>query len=78
MNSDGVGLGLHISRSIVKLNGGKISAHSEGIGKGSTFIFSFAARVANKLPGYSPEIAMDRESYRDLDESAQPRPPGES
>ena len=40
MNSDGIGLGLHISQKIVELAGGKIEATSEGVNKGSCFIFS--------------------------------------
>lgn len=37
--SDGVGLGLVISKEIINLMGGKIKVHSDGIGKGSTFSF---------------------------------------
>lgn len=37
--SDGVGLGLVISKEIINLMGGKIKVHSEGLGKGSTFSF---------------------------------------
>jgi PAS domain S-box-containing protein len=33
----GLGLGLAISRHLVELQGGQISAHSEGLGRGSTF-----------------------------------------
>jgi two-component system cell cycle sensor histidine kinase/response regulator CckA len=34
---EGLGLGLAISKAIIEMHGGKISAHSEGLGKGATF-----------------------------------------
>ena len=40
MNSEGIGLGLMISKKIVELNEGQINVHSKGIGEGSIFIFS--------------------------------------
>ena len=36
----GLGIGLSISRALVKTHGGRIWAYSEGLGKGSTFIIS--------------------------------------
>ncbi|HYO13991.1 MAG TPA: ATP-binding protein, partial [Thermoanaerobaculia bacterium] len=39
----GLGLGLAISRSLVELHGGSISAHSEGLGQGATFTVELAA-----------------------------------
>lgn len=36
--SEGLGLGLAISKAIVELHGGEIKAQSEGLGRGSTFV----------------------------------------
>lgn len=43
-NSQGTGLGLYISKSIIELHGGEVRASSEGIAKGSTF--SFTLKIA--------------------------------
>ena len=40
----GSGLGLYISRKIVELHGGNIWLESEGMNKGSTFLFSLPIR----------------------------------
>jgi PAS domain S-box-containing protein len=36
-NDSGVGIGLTIAKKLIELHGGDISAHSDGVGKGSTF-----------------------------------------
>ncbi|MEO7599431.1 MAG: CheR family methyltransferase, partial [Opitutus sp.] len=46
----GLGLGLTIARGVVELHGGRISAHSAGIGRGATFVVEFPGAV-DRLPG---------------------------
>jgi signal transduction histidine kinase/ActR/RegA family two-component response regulator len=48
----GLGLGLTIARTLVELNGGSLSAHSEGIGRGSEFVLRLPCQ-----PGVEPPIA---------------------
>jgi two-component system CheB/CheR fusion protein len=50
----GLGIGLTLVRSIVKLHGGTVTAHSEGQGKGSTFVVRLPARI---VPRACPETA---------------------
>jgi signal transduction histidine kinase len=45
----GLGLGLSIVRSLVKLHGGQVSATSPGLGQGSTFIVDLPAAEAGEL-----------------------------
>ena len=44
MNSEGIGLGLMICQNLVHMNDGKITVHSDGEDKGSTFTFNFKVR----------------------------------
>jgi signal transduction histidine kinase/CheY-like chemotaxis protein len=42
----GLGVGLSLARSIAELHGGVLTAHSEGLGKGSQFVLRLPAAVA--------------------------------
>jgi PAS domain S-box-containing protein len=48
---EGLGLGLSIVRRIVEMHGGRVSAHSEGTGKGATFCLFFPSLAASKAAG---------------------------
>jgi signal transduction histidine kinase/ActR/RegA family two-component response regulator len=45
----GLGLGLALAKSLIELHGGSVSAHSAGLGQGSTF--------SVRLPRYTQEVA---------------------
>ena len=40
MNSEGIGLGLTISKSLVEINGGKLIVDSQGVDQGAHFMFA--------------------------------------
>ena len=46
--TEGAGLGLYISREIMKNHKGKIAVHSEGKGKGAVFVVSLPLNSANR------------------------------
>ena len=56
----GLGLGLAIVRHLVELHGGTVSAHSDGLNKGSWFCVRLPLLRA-ALPSREPEIQRDRE-----------------
>lgn len=61
----GLGLGLAIVRRIVDLHGGAVSAHSDGIGKGSTFRVELPLLDASSVKSYSATTpAGERASAR--------------
>ncbi|HEX7446528.1 MAG TPA: ATP-binding protein, partial [Pirellulales bacterium] len=46
----GVGIGLTLVRKLVELHGGRVGAHSEGVGRGSEFVVSLPAMAERGQP----------------------------
>ena len=44
-NSEGIGMGLMISKNLVEINGGTISVHSDGEEMGSVFSFTMQMKI---------------------------------
>ena len=63
-NSSGLGLGLTLVKSLVEMHGGSVEAHSEGLGRGSTFTVKVpaVARDENEAPGGKREAARPVET----------------
>jgi len=53
----GLGLGLAIVRGLVHLHGGKVSAHSDGPGRGSEFVVRLPAFDRDAMPGCTVDAA---------------------
>jgi signal transduction histidine kinase len=66
-NYGGLGLGLAISRNLVELHGGCITAHSEGAGKGSTFTIELDAVAAPAPSAESVPALSGLDATGDLD-----------
>jgi PAS domain S-box-containing protein len=60
----GLGLGLAISRHLVELQGGRISAHSEGPGRGAAF------RIALPVRGVGPPVGDEIRVHPDASDPA--------
>ena len=65
INSDGIGLGLTISKSLVEANGGELRVASRGVDKGSRFMFAINMKEvkepsSGRLEEEEKEIQPDR------------------
>jgi PAS domain S-box-containing protein len=77
----GLGLGLTLVRRLVRMHGGDVSAHSEGLGKGSEFVIQLPltepgpASAALRLPQWqSPSSAASPAGRADLPATELERP----
>jgi CheY-like chemotaxis protein len=52
----GLGLGLSIARSLAQIHGGSLSAHSEGLGRGSEFVVRLPSAAASLAPEAHPAV----------------------
>lgn len=62
----GLGLGLAITRHLVELHGGRVSAQSEGAGKGATFTVLLPAMTGSAAPAASSLTALRAPPTRPL------------
>ncbi|HSK75105.1 MAG TPA: ATP-binding protein [Thermoanaerobaculia bacterium] len=51
----GLGVGLTLVRSLVEMHGGRVEAHSPGLGQGSEFVIRLPARVPVEAPAPAPQ-----------------------
>lgn len=50
----GLGLGLAICKALVEMHGGKITAHSEGLNRGASFVIRLPCAAASSEPNAAP------------------------
>jgi PAS domain S-box-containing protein len=58
----GLGIGLTLARRLVEMHGGKIEAHSSGLGKGSEFVMRLPA-LAEPAPESAQDYAKDTSAH---------------
>jgi signal transduction histidine kinase len=61
-NSEGLGLGLAISKNIVELHGGRITVSSPGLGNGATFIVEIPVVEMTNERQSIEKLATDNQS----------------
>ena len=62
----GLGLGLAIVKQLVELHGGKVSATSEGEGRGATFLVTLPRVAPREIEGGRTSIDLDEDELLDL------------
>ncbi|WP_066426711.1 ATP-binding protein [Anabaena sp. 4-3] len=77
-SSTGLGLGLAIVHHLVELHGGTVTAHSPGLGEGSSFIvrlpiLNYAAREDDPQQSLSPRISLEGVRILVVDDEADSR-----
>jgi PAS domain S-box-containing protein len=58
----GLGIGLSLVKGLVEMHGGSVEAHSDGPGKGSTFVVRLTALLAPPPPADAPDDAAPARS----------------
>ncbi|MDI1481848.1 PAS domain S-box protein [Polyangium sp. y55x31] len=62
----GLGIGLSLVRRLIELHGGRVEAHSDGLGKGSEFVVRLALEEAPMTPMHEAEVSLSGQSRRVL------------
>ena len=58
MNSDGIGLGLLISKGLVEANGGELRVTSDGVNRGAQFVFAMQMQQCRERINLEEDIII--------------------